>query len=215
MRKLTVELAPHVEVRAMKNLLFNKIKSIEAVQYLKTDFDKGVRAGICILTMKDGFSPQDIGLTEGLEVLGVMKTEGNRHTCFVKARFPQEHLALLKKLDMDLIWDAPTIIAENKLIFSVIGDKDNLKRFLEVASLLGEIENVKCQLSAYQERDILSCLTARQREVLLEAKRSGYYDYPRRINGEDLAQKVGISKAATIEHLRKAEARIMSNILSG
>lgn len=212
---MTVELRPNGEARAMKTWLFNKIESIEVIQILKTDFDRGMRMGICILTVKEGFSLDDIGPSDGLEVLDVMKAEENRYTCFIKVRVPHEHRALMKRFDMDLIWDTPTMISEDKMILSAIGDKDTLKTFLENIRALGEIESIKCQLSAYQKQDILSCLTDRQREVVIEAKRMGYYDYPRKINGNQLAEKIGISKASTIEHLRKAEARIMSSILSG
>lgn len=37
----------------------------------------------------------------------------------------------------------------------------------------------------------------------------------RKIKSEDLAQVLGISKASTIEHLRKAEVRLMNLILAG
>jgi predicted DNA binding protein len=215
MRKITVELRPNGEASKMKTWLFNKIKSIEAIQILKTDFDRGMRMGVCILTMKDGFSLSSIEPSDGLEVLDLMKAEENRYTCFIKVRVPEEHRALMKRFDMDLIWDTPTIISEDKMTMSAIGDKYNLKAFLENIKALGEIESIKCQLSAYHRQDILSCLTDRQKEIIMEAKRMGYYDYPRRINGNQLAEKVGISKASTIEHLRKAEARIMASIFSG
>lgn len=95
------------------------------------------------------------------------------------------------------------------MVLSEIGDKDNLKRFIEAIKLLGEVEDIRCQLSGYQGYNILSCLSDMQRDVNLEAKKNGCYGYPRRINGDRLAQKMGISKAATIEHFRKTEARIM------
>lgn len=215
MRKLTVELIPNAEAKMMKKNIFNKIKSIELLQILKTDFDKGVRLGIGICTLIDGFSLEDMEQLDRIEILDVIKAKGNKYTCFVKVKVPEEYVMLMKKFDLDLIWDVPTIITEDKLVLSVIGDKDNLKRFIEVIKLLGEVENIKCQLSAYQGYNILSCLTDKQRDVIIEAKKNGYYEYPRRINGDQLAQKIGISKAATIEHIRKAESRIMSNILSG
>jgi len=69
--------------------------------------------------------------------------------------------------------------------------------------------------AAYQRRDILTVLTDRQREVLTLANRYGYYDYPRGVSSEKLASRVGISKPVLLQHLRKAEGRIMADIFAG
>ena len=158
---------------------------------------------------------EDVKGSDRIEVLDVIKAEKNKYTCFIKIRVPDEYVMLMKKFDLDLIWDTPTIIAEDKLVISVIGDKDSLKRFFEAVKLIGEIKRIKYLPLVFQNYNILSCLTDRQKEIVLVAKRSGYYDYPRGITGEQLAEKIGISKAATIEHLRKAEARLISNIFKG
>ena len=62
---------------------------------------------------------------------------------------------------------------------------------------------------------MLSVLTDKQREIIIAAKHSGYYDYPRKIDAGGLAAKMGASKATVVEHLRKAEGRLMGNILAG
>jgi len=80
---------------------------------------------------------------------------------------------------------------------------------------LGEIKSISCQRVGYQSYNARSCITYRQREVLIEAKKAGYYDYPRHINADQLAERLGIGKSAAVEHLRKAEGRLISHILSG
>ncbi|HQN31395.1 MAG TPA: helix-turn-helix domain-containing protein, partial [Methanothrix soehngenii] len=102
-----------------------------------------------------------------------------------------------------------------KLVYTVIGDQPKLKRFFERIRLMGEIKSISCQRASYQHYDVLSCLTNRQRDILIKAKKGGYYDYPRRINADQLAERLGIGKSATVEHLRKAEGRIISHIFSG
>ena len=81
--------------------------------------------------------------------------------------------------------------------------------------LFGKVYNIRYHKAVYQEHNMLSVLTDKQREIILAAKREGYYDYPRKINTKELAEKVGVSKATVVEHLRKAEGRLMANILAG
>ena len=56
-------------------------------------------------------------------------------------------------------------------------------------------------------------LTTRQREVVTEALARGYYDWPREITNQDLAEELGISRATLHEHLRKAEQTLLSAAL--
>lgn len=215
MRKVIVELIPNAEYRRAMEDIFNKIKSIEILQMLNIDFDIDTKLFIGLFTLKDGFSLPDL---ENLDKFGavhdVIKIDGNKYTCLVKAKPPSKIIKYNRPFSRDLIWDTPIIVAEDRLVLSVIGNKDDLKWFFEAVKTVGKIENIICQLATYHAHNILSCLTDRQREVILEAKKNGYYEYPRRINSDQLARILGIHKAATIEHLRKAEIRIMSNILS-
>lgn len=57
-----------------------------------------------------------------------------------------------------------------------------------------------------------SILSARQREVFELARERGYYNWPREINATDLAEELGVSKATVLEHLRKAEARLVDQL---
>lgn len=52
-------------------------------------------------------------------------------------------------------------------------------------------------------------LSERQREVFELARDSGYYEWPRGVSADDLAEEIGVSRATLLEHLRKAEAKLL------
>jgi predicted DNA binding protein len=59
------------------------------------------------------------------------------------------------------------------------------------------------------ERGILS---ERQREVFELARERGYYEWPREVSATELAEELGITKATTLEHLRKAESKVIKSL---
>lgn len=52
-------------------------------------------------------------------------------------------------------------------------------------------------------------LSERQREAFELARERGYYEWPRATSAADLAVDLGVSKATFLEHLRKAEAKLL------
>lgn len=56
-------------------------------------------------------------------------------------------------------------------------------------------------------------LTDRQREVIEAALRGGYFEWPRRMDSEELAAQLGVSRATCLEHLRKAEGKLLRDAL--
>lgn len=57
--------------------------------------------------------------------------------------------------------------------------------------------------------DIDDRLTERQREVFETARQRGYYEWPRGTTADALAGEIGVAKATVLEHLRKAEAKLL------
>jgi predicted DNA binding protein len=53
-------------------------------------------------------------------------------------------------------------------------------------------------------------LTPQERHALHWAHSSGYYEVPRQVHLEDVAAKVGLSKSALAEALRKAESKVIT-----
>jgi len=215
MRKLTLELKVKEEFLEMLSFLLDKTESIELIELIKLDFEQGVKMGIAALNMKEGYTIDDLDLPEYMEMLTILKKEGNRYIVFSKVTFFKKFTHLAKKFDLDLIWDTPSIFSKGKIVLSVIGDEVNLKKFLDVIKHLGEIKSISFTKAIFNEQTILSCLTDKQKEILIAAKKNGYYSYPRKINSQELSEKIGLSKPTVVQHLRKAEVRLVANILTG
>lgn len=95
----------------------------------------------------------------------------------------------------------------NVLVFQ----RDDLKNIIDDLEgfgtvTLGKLEEFRASTD--------SPLTERQREVVTEALTRGYYDWPREITNEELAEELEISRATLHEHLRKAEQTLLSSALA-
>lgn len=95
----------------------------------------------------------------------------------------------------------------NVLVFQ----RDDLKNIIDDLEgfgtvTLGKLEEFRASTD--------SPLTERQREVVTEALTRGYYDWPRKITNEELAEELEISRATLHEHLRKAEQTLLSSALA-
>lgn len=53
-------------------------------------------------------------------------------------------------------------------------------------------------------------LSDRQREAIQLACRRGYYEWPREASATELAAEFGVNKATFLEHLRKAESKLLA-----
>ncbi|MFC6993222.1 helix-turn-helix domain-containing protein [Haladaptatus sp. GCM10025707] len=58
-------------------------------------------------------------------------------------------------------------------------------------------------------------LTERQYEAVSAALEHGYFKWPREMKSEDLAAELGISRATFLEHLRKAQAKLLADAMEG
>lgn len=65
----------------------------------------------------------------------------------------------------------------------------------------------------YLQDTIVRELTDRQREVLESAHAAGYYDWPRAVTGEELADRLDIAPATFHQHLRSAERKLLALLL--
>jgi hypothetical protein len=221
MRKITVEFEPNSYFQRMIQpyLPFDKIESIELLELLRWDAAKGIKLVLADITMKHDYDIHDFRLPSGSDIVSVLQQKGNRYTCLVRGQLSQGLIEVIKhmvhKPDINLILDTPNRSTKEAIVMSVIGDQESLQCFIEGVKQIGRITKTSIVKPIYQGNNVLSCLTEKQREVILVAKKLGYYSYPRKINSETLAKKIGLGRATVVEHLRKAENRVMAQVLMG
>ena len=95
-----------------------------------------------------------------------------------------------------------------------MGGEGQVRRFLsalEKASLKYRI--VAATDARFTAASFLSVLTEGQRRTLVRAYEMGYYDVPRHLGSDALSRSLGVSKSTAVEHLRKAEKRLLDEIL--
>jgi len=128
---------------------------------------------------------------------------------------PTEAGAALLELEQEheFVLDLPIEYGpEGGLKVAVIGEEDTVRRAIEDIpdGIRVELE----QLSDYDPelRELSSLLTDRQQEILDTATDLGYYRVPREATHEDIAADLDLSTTTVGEHLRKIEARMLSEI---
>jgi len=215
MRKLTIEIEPNEMASEGLGPLFEKIHSYEVLETLKIDFEEGVVVDLVEFHLKEGIQVHDLQSSGFLEILSVLKSEGKKHTCLIKFLEPEDEKGSFKEFDFDVIYTTPILMSKEKYVQSVIGDTESLNKFIEMNKKMGKVLNMSFTKAAYQRHDIVSILTDKQKEILIAANKHGYYDYPKKINSQQLADKVNLSKPTLVQHLRKGEGRLMENIFSG
>lgn len=227
MRKMIVEICPKdlpmmdvpagaQDLNRAAERFMGRVESVKVLDILKIDFERGEQALVCEITMQEGYTLDDLELLRILGSFEVLRADGRTYTCFLRCVVRDEFLLRkMREFDLDIIWASPMYKSRDLHVYTCIGDAENLSRVLRLMSTYGEVRNVIFEEISFSGHDPLSRLTARQRDLLVAAKRYGYYEYPRRITSRQLAEKLGISKSTAIEHLRRGEARVISALLAG
>lgn len=118
-------------------------------------------------------------------------------------------------LSRGLIPDAPVRIDDGQEQWTVLtgADRETVQNLLAEARNEADAEITLQQITAPEATAAAplpeDTLSERQREVFELAREQGYYTWPRSISAAELAESLDISKATFLEHLRKAEAKLL------
>ena len=84
MRKLTVEMEPDEEYTELMKEAFQKIESYEILEALKINYEEGICVDLIKVITRPGISIEDVKSIDKMEIINVIKSDGNKHTCLGK-----------------------------------------------------------------------------------------------------------------------------------
>lgn len=87
--------------------------------------------------------------------------------------------------------------------------RTDLKAMIEDFRAIGDVTLGK--VSEFNEST--AKLTDRQFEAIECALSEGYFEWPREVDSEAIAEKLGVSRATFLEHLRKAESKLLTEAI--
>lgn len=171
----------------------------------------GMHSEVCKFTVREGV-PADQIKCNYVSNLIVLQSKGREFTCLVKGTFSDDITKFLRAYGSKM--EHPIVFENDCLTFNMVGTPEDFHTFVSDAAEKNwglEILSV----SAYNPsvNGIFEVLTPRQKEIMLESYRLGFFDHPRRINAGELAGKMGMHKTTLLEHIHKAEKRLIGHIL--
>jgi hypothetical protein len=97
---------------------------------------------------------------------------------------------------------------------SYVGPQDAIRGAVDEYQTAGVSPDLR-QLGAYTGREQpLDALTDRQQEVIQTAFEMGYYEVPRSVSTQDLAEELELDSSTVAEHLQRAERNLLTQHLS-
>jgi hypothetical protein len=217
MRRVTIEFNYEAAWKQIFGLNANRVEVIEALRCFKCD-TQGL-AIICRIKLKDdNMNIQDLlrgkGLLTNIELLYKEKDDSlvvfiEGGSCIPK---PPKDIKPPKML----MARPPDFLDVDRMKVEMIGKENEIKKLLHYTNKWGDNSFKILGLTSIDTKgaSLLSKLTPRQRQMLLTAYALGYYDVPRRISSDELSKHLKVDKSTIVEHLRKAERRLIGSIIA-
>jgi hypothetical protein len=144
----------------------------------------------------------------------------NRISVMVACRCTRQNSTIRMAEFDSCLWEAPVQYENGEENLSVVSlEAGNFRQLFDDLSAVGTVGiERKQQIDPESLRDIYTIsmsqlfnpLTGKQMEYLLNAISAGYFSIPRKIDLEELATHMGISKSTLQEHVSKATTKVMS-----
>jgi predicted DNA binding protein len=182
-------------------------------------FDNEEFAAIIRIKLKDSSAKiQDLhsNLKKNLEKLKVQLLEEDRAGAsiyYISCRPPRD------SADQNIFGFAGYVsqlfeVRDGKIKIVFYGEINQLKNLLQSIEQIGRpFKVVSVSDAKFSSESPLNKLTEKQRTVLVCSFEHGYFETPKKISNHRLAEKLNMKSATLIEHRRKAEQRILAEII--
>ncbi len=216
MKEITLD----IPVEAISRRLFReKTRRAEVVDYVRPlHMDRGNLTSLVRLRFAKGpaRSPKSLLGFNGLTRVEVIsQREDGTYTCLMTTKPSGKLARLLEGFGKTFfVKEAPTLRG-GLVRLTLVGMEKGLRGFTAklnrygVRFTVGRIRAVDAAAS-----DPLAALTARQSEALTLAHELGYFRRPKETSSDTLAKLLDIDKSTFLEHLRKAENRLLDSLLA-
>jgi len=196
-----------------------KVKSIEMLHILR--MAPGEFAAVARIELRDPkFDVEEIWALEGLQGSKLEHELLDREsdtvfTFFIRSKTGVRRAGLVGQGESMPYLSTPFEFKDGKLRLTLLGNSSQVRRYL---TGLSKQKLVKYRIASltdarFPPNSPIGRLTEKQRRVLIAAYRLGYYDVPRRITSEELAKKLNLVKSTFSAHVRKAERRLLTEML--
>jgi hypothetical protein len=213
MRRLIIEFSQKDVSKFHEPGLLEHLKTFEVIQFLRLDNEEF--AAVCRIETKDGspeFEKEDVvrGFFEGAQLLE--REKNGASIVFIKHNIVPFGLSINQLIGGGYLVAAE--IREEKMKITLLGSVKQVKSILATLRQSGVRYSILSLTDAKFSLDSpLNALTEKQRRVLIASYKSGYYSLPRKTSSEKLAKKLNLHKSALATHRRKAELRLITQIL--
>ncbi|XHH07505.1 MAG: helix-turn-helix domain-containing protein [Candidatus Bathyarchaeia archaeon] len=221
MRKLVVEF-PREELDKVEgdSQFLQKVKTLKVLVYLRYSNEE------ILMVCKVELDPEISNIEEYLKIVDyniydiqiLEKEKGGAYLVLVKHKLKLIDDKL--RTQSQVMWEKSGYVISReiwggKFRITFLGTLPQIKETLKTLKKM-EIRHRVVYLAdaTFSSDSQLKVLTEKQRRVLVASYKLGYFDLPRRISARQLAEKLGIHKSAVATHIRKAERRLLADILS-
>jgi len=216
MRRLIVEVSSKAFWKLFPERPIQKIRSMEVLHFLRLDYKEAA------MILRVEFSEPNVSIEEVFpgdlaEVQLLEREKGKErgkesefYTYFIKTLRPRPDITAVGGYV-----SLPYEIRGGKVRVTFLGSAKQVRDFIKLFEDAGVrtriISHTDAQFSAYSP---LNRLTEKQRRVFITAHKLGYYDVPRKIRLEQLAERLDLAHSTLGVQLRRAERRLLNHIMT-